>query len=309
MTDMKMIDKLCEETGATIDQAQTAFFRAKGDYYLALGYLREGYLSTSGVDLKKNTSKTGGKNMSYPQNTFMQRGFSGNRSTQNTNSNNSYTQGSFTNNGFAQNSYYQNTYSFDHGYGNPSNANKRKTTADRIADKFNRFMTSYLAINNLRIPLLLALICFIGGFRIAIPAIIIAIVLGVKMKFDGPLFSSDSDFSNAQTNFTASETNKAEEQGIPYQMPPRYDEREYEYAYANNSYSGNSNSKNAYANNSFANNSYNNNSYTNNSFANNSYNNNPYTNNSYANNYSNNSYNNSYAEDYTHDIEEEKGFF
>ena len=293
MTDIKMIDRLCEETGATVDQAQTAYFRAKGNYYLALGYLREGYLSTSsGIDLRKHTDNTGNANvnsgMAYPQNTFRQTqsGYSNNMNnngagrngaaqynynqyTQNNFSQNGFAQNGFSQNGFGQNGFAQNGFSQNgfsrngfaqnnfsgNGYsqnsfsgngfsqggysqkyfnGADQNANKRRSTAERISDTFGRFMASYLAVNTLRVPLLIALICFIAGFQIAIPAIIIAIICGVKMKFDGPLFSPDTDFSAAQKdNAAAARNNSAPEQGIPYQMPPKYDQREYEYAYAN----------------------------------------------------------------------------
>ena len=268
MTDIKMIDRLCEETGATVDQAQTAYFRAKGNYYLALGYLREGYLSTSsGIDLRKHTDNTGNANvnsgMAYPQNTFRQTqsGYSNNMNNNGAGRNgaaqynyNQYTQNNFSQNGFAQNGFAQNGFSQNgfsrngfaqnnfsrNGYsqkyfnGADQNANKRRSTAERISDTFGRFMASYLAVNTLRVPLLIALICFIAGFQIAIPAIIIAIICGVKMKFDGPLFSPDTDFSATQKdNAAAAGNNSTPEQGIPYQMPPKYDQREYEYAYAN----------------------------------------------------------------------------
>ncbi len=143
------------------------------------------------------------------------------------------------------------TYSYAGSYGGGSFAQRRARMMGRRRQGVENFLGSYLKINDLRVPLILSVICLVFGFEILIPAAIIALICGVKFSFEGPLFDGGSTaafgtdafrkqaeafgaeaFGNRQTT-SAPEADK----GVAYRMPPRY---EYESAYAGRGSSENS---------------------------------------------------------------------
>ena len=132
-----------------------------------------------------------------------------------------------------------------------SRENFRENFRERHSEAFEagksgveKFMASYLKVNDLHVPLILAVLAVIFGFELIIPAVIIALICRVNFSFEGPLFDngvapafgtgsfSSSSFGRSFRNKASYSAPRYEDRGVAYEMPPKY---EYDYAYTGNS--------------------------------------------------------------------------